>query len=393
MLCNRTCAANCQLFIKREYTSGIGAFPRLTRYAGRYRLTLMALGLPCREISGAYTEALVSWLAEARDTDLLRAKELGRTALDQGVRAFEMRTLHHDSVKQIVALMGHSDECQECPDPKPCQGIRRFLSLLTPHDAVSSAGVFFAESMAPFEAKERELRKSNVALQYQNNKLENEVLKFTQMVYNEGMQLLAAARLAIAEAAVQSKPSVCGSLDDVQRLLEQVEDQLLACSDSLRPRVLDDLGPRAAVQSLCRRFSRETGLEVNAELGTFPVRRDVGMPLYKAVLEALNNVERHARANRVRIRLFEENSVIHCFVQDDGVGFDAPAMLSGMEYHGSGLAAAAESVRSVGGMMAIDSTPGNGTEMRISIDLTNNRLFIAGQSVVPLSRTARSTAW
>ena len=154
----------------------------------------------------------------------------------------------------------------------------------------------------------------------------------------------------------------------MQKLLEQVEDQLVACSDTLRPRVLDDLGPRAAVQALCRRFSRTTGIEVKAELGIFPVRNEIGLALYKTVLEALNNVERHAHGKRVRIWLYEESSVIHCFIQDDGVGFDVAAVLSGMEYQGSGLAAVAESLRSVGGAMALNSVDGKGTEMRISID-------------------------
>jgi hypothetical protein len=327
----------------------------------------------CREILGAYSEALVAWLAvgatvtEDLESRLESARELGRTALGQGIRASEMLAVHHQSVKQILALMAHSEQCEECPDPKPCQGIRLFLRSLTPHDAVAAAGVFFAQSMAPFEAKERELRRSNVALRYQNNKLESDVNRFTQMVYNEGMQLLAAARLAMAEAAVDSKPSTCGPLDEVQKLLERVEDQLIACSNSLRPPVLDDLGPRAAVQSLCRRFSRATRLEVKAELGIFPVRAEIGMALYKAVQEALANIERHAQANRVRIWLYEENSIIHCFVQDDGVGFDVPAVLSGLEHQGSGLAAVEESLRSVGGTMDIDSAPGSGTEMKIAI--------------------------
>ena len=172
----------------------------------------MATVQPCREMFGAYSEALLAWLAEGNakgnEARLLRARELGRTALNRGVRASEMLALHHDSVRQILALMQSSDECRRCEDPAPCHGVHLFLQSLTPHGAVAAAGVFFAESMAPFEAKERELRRSNVALRYQNNKLEGDVHRFTQMVYNEGMQLLAAARLAMAEATVGSQPAL-----------------------------------------------------------------------------------------------------------------------------------------------------------------------------------------
>ena len=311
----------------------------------------MGLALPCQELFAPYSEALRAWLVERHEAGLEPARELGRLALSQGIRASEMGALHHESLTQIMARLQDSDD-------------------LTSPEAVVAAGVFFAESMSAFDAKESELRRSNVALRYQNDKLESEIHRFTQTVYNEGLQLLAAARLAVAEAAGELKPSARVPFDEVESLLEQVENQLVSCSDNLRPRVLEDLGPRAAVQSLCRRFSRAAHVEVKAELGIFAVPDEIGLALYKAVLEALNNVERHARANRVRIWLYEENSVIHCFVQDDGVGFDVPPVLSGMEHRGSGLGSVAESLRAVGGSMAIDSVLGSGTEMRISIEQT-----------------------
>jgi signal transduction histidine kinase len=327
----------------------------------------MALALPCRELFASYSGALEAWLTRRQESELLRARALGETALRQGIRACDLTALHHESLRHILNIM-HKYMYENAKHHKHKQDAAALLRTLSPSDAVAAAGLFFAESMAPFEAQERELRRSNAALQYQNHKLEGDIHRFTEMIYNEGMQLLAAARLAMAEAAFELKPSVPVSFDEVQKILELVEDKLAACSDNLRPRVLDDLGPRAAVQSLCRRFSQTTGVDVKAELGIFPVRADVGLALYKAVLEALTNIERHARANRVRIWLYEENSVIHCFVQDDGVGFDVPKVLSGLEFQGSGLGSMAESLRSIGGKMVIDSMLGSGAEIKISID-------------------------
>jgi signal transduction histidine kinase len=213
-------------------------------------------------------------------------------------------------------------------------------------------------AMRASAVKERELRRSNAALRYQNKKLENEVRRFTKMVYDEGLQLLTAARLAIAER---------GPIDEVQKLLERVEDQMIECSNSLWPRVVDDLGPRAALQSACRRFSRATGLEVKAEIGTLTVVAETGMALYKAVFEALDNIERHAQARRVTVWVYEKNSVVHCFVHDDGVGFNAAGVLAGMEHRASGLAVVEESLRSIGGTISIDSIPAKGTAITISI--------------------------
>jgi two-component system, NarL family, sensor kinase len=329
----------------------------------------MAAAQPGREISVAYTEALTAWLARGHDSALLRARELGHVALRQGIGTSGMRTVHHESVKEILIIMQDREDRGRRPAPAPGERASLLPRSLTAPDVVAAAGVFFAQSMSAFEVKEREIRWSNVALRYQNHKSERDIDRVTKIVYDEGMQLLAAARLAMAEAALDAKPAVSDSLDQAHKLLDRVEDHLMEFSDSVRPRVLEDLGPRAAVQSLCRRLLRSTRWEVKTELEGFPVRADIGRALYNAVLEALTNIERHARAKRVRILLYEENSVIHCFVQDDGVGFDVPAVLAAMEHSGSGLGLVAETLRSTGGTMTLNSASGSGAEMRIAIDL------------------------
>jgi signal transduction histidine kinase len=339
-------------------------------------MSLITLIQPCDELFGEYSTALLAWIAagkaEGHEPRLARARELGREALARGAPRSEMLALHGDSVRQILALMRNSDECRKCQDPAPCDDVHRFLRSLTPQDTMAAAGVFLAESMAPFDTDERQLRRSNAALRYQNDKLANELQRFTGIVYDEGLQLLAVARLKMDEATRALEPSVCRPLAEVQQLLDALEEQLSACSDSARPRMLNVLGPRAAVESFCRNFARSSGLEVKAELGRFPVQSEIGVPLYRAVREALTNVERHAQATRVRVWVHEENSAIHCFIQDDGAGFDVPTVFSAMETRGSGLAAVEEDLRTVGGTMVIKSVQGTGTALRISIKRQKN---------------------
>jgi len=89
--------------------------------------------------------------------------------------------------------------------------------------------------------------------------------------------------------------------------------------------------------------------------------------LYRIILEALTNIHRHARANQVRIRVCEECSMICCSIRDDGIGFDMSRALPQAELQGSGLVLMQESLRLVGGTLVVDSVPGGGTELRISI--------------------------
>jgi signal transduction histidine kinase len=330
----------------------------------------MALLFPCSESFGAYPAAMLAYLADGDEARLDRAADLGTRALGDGVRASEMRALHHDAVRQILSLMQTSEECLKCPHPSPCQNIRLFLQSLTPADAVAAAGVFFSRMMAPFEARESELRRANAALRYHNDQLESRAHDFTQMIYDEGMQLLATARLALAEAAGEAEPAVCRPLDEVGKLLSQVEDQLAVCSDTLWPRILDDLGALGAIKALCTRLAKETGAEVKASLETIRLKREGELSLYKAVLEAFKNVQLHAHASLVHIHLYQEDSVVHCVIRDNGAGFDVPAAFSRMEHKGSGLALVQEKLRTVGGTILVTSIPEKGTDVAVSIDQT-----------------------
>ena len=120
----------------------------------------------CRDLCSPYAVALLAYLREGKEATLLQARELGSAAVASGICASQLSAIHHKSITQIVAIMQHSDECKDCMYPRPCEDLYEFLKSLTMADAVAKAGVFFAESMTSFEAYERDLRKSNVALRY-----------------------------------------------------------------------------------------------------------------------------------------------------------------------------------------------------------------------------------
>jgi signal transduction histidine kinase len=58
---------------------------------------------------------------------------------------------------------------------------------------------------------------------------------------------------------------------------------------------------------------------------------------------------------------------IRCSIRDDGVGFDISRALLEAEVQGSGFVFIQESLRLVGGTLVVESVPGGGTELRISI--------------------------
>jgi signal transduction histidine kinase len=294
-----------------------------------------------------YAEALQDYVRQPGQMELRRAGELGRDALLGGLGLPEWSAIHHESVGLCLAVQS-----------------------LTAHEiahTLTAAGTFFAESMAPFEANRREFRRSNTALRYQNGKLEDQVTRVSRVVFDEAMQLVAAAGLALDRANGKLAAGQGGNLDAVQSLLDRIGEQLAACSGDLRPRILEDLGLKAAIQSLSRRFHAVAEIDIMADVAEGLLQPEAGMVLYRAVQEALTNVSRHAQARHVTIRLCGEGGGVQCSVRDDGIGFDSSQLFHGTAERGSGLISIWESLRLVGGTLAIHSMPGGGTEVAIAI--------------------------
>ena len=146
--------------------------------------------------------------------------------------------------------------------------------------------------------------------------------------------------------------------------------QLIA---DLRPSQLDDLGLAAAVQWLVREF--ETRYGVQAEFVSsgnraqrLPAEHET--TLFRIVQEALTNVARHARASRVVVRLDSAPDRLRLSVEDDGQGFDVAGAMDRAAGRGWGLLGMQERAALLGGVCEIDSQPGHGTRLVVTIPLT-----------------------
>src|SRR5205823_3387243 len=87
---------------------------------------------------------------------------------------------------------------------------------------------------------------------------------------------------------------------------------------------LDDLGLGAALRSLCDEFLDRTRIATELSLTSLPrqLPGEVELNVYRIVQEALNNVERHSRASRVRVVLRRKGCSLIASIRDNGRGFD-----------------------------------------------------------------------
>src|SRR5262249_42880852 len=159
-------------------------------------------------------------------------------------------------------------------------------------------------------------------------------------------------------------------LQEVRGLLDGIELELRRLSHELRPTILDDLGLVPALHFLADGMAKRAGLRVEVRgstQGRLPAA--VETVLYRIVQEAGANAVRHAHPARVRIELAHAPRAVRCSVADDGVGFDAGAVLAPGRGSGLGLLGIRERLDSVSGNLQIASAPGRGTTVRVAIPL------------------------
>jgi signal transduction histidine kinase len=144
---------------------------------------------------------------------------------------------------------------------------------------------------------------------------------------------------------------------------------------ALRPEPLSETPLPIAIDRLARRLSEETGIHAETVVTGAASALDGHLEtiLLRAAQESLANVRKHARATTVTITLSYMDDVTVLDVHDDGVGFSRSHRAGGDESKGVGLRAMRERVEEVGGTAAVESNPGEGTTVVISVPVGAHR--------------------
>ena len=154
-------------------------------------------------------------------------------------------------------------------------------------------------------------------------------------------------------------------------LYENVRDVLQEVrrfSRDLRPSVLDDLGLVPALEWLLGELQNTYGIETSLKVTGIERRLppEPELLLFRIVQESLANVAKHARATRARVEIELVNQIITVTISDNGIGFKPPEIMSNLLFTGKlGLAGMQERVQLLGGSLKIESSPEQGTTVRI----------------------------
>ena len=143
--------------------------------------------------------------------------------------------------------------------------------------------------------------------------------------------------------------------------LEEARRMLAA----LRPEILTQRALPDALSRVCAEWSRRSGITANLSItGTAsPMHPDIELTILRGTQEALTNVARHSGARTAAVTLSYMEDLIVLDVQDDGKGF-TPAAGGG---NGYGLTGMRERTESLNGDFSIESVPGEGTTISLSL--------------------------
>ena len=156
------------------------------------------------------------------------------------------------------------------------------------------------------------------------------------------------------------------------RLLDELELGLKESTADVRALLMhfrtrtdgDDLLP--ALQQTLQKFRLQSGVRAELEVDGHgaPLPADVQVQLLHVVQEALSNVRKHAQARQVQIRLAHQPHW-QIEIRDDGCGFDTAAGAPDDSH--VGLRIMTERAAKVGAAVQLDSRPGAGTRVRVSL--------------------------
>jgi signal transduction histidine kinase len=279
--------------------------------------------------------------------------------------------------EEIEAFNNDSLNLQRSQVARNERELRRYLNLVLWASTLVGAlvAVTAVIRIRLLERRSEEHRRQTAAAEDKMRQLSHQLVKtqeaerknLSRELHDHVGQMLTALRMelgSVERARTAAGEQFGHSIVECKRLSETMLRTVRDLAMGLRPSMLDDFGLRPALEWLARDVARRCDLRidltVDGELEPLPETHRTC--IYRVVQEALTNCVRHAKAECVAVRVTGRPGALELSVQDDGVGWDPSAPRTGL-----GLLGLAERVRELAGTLAVETRPGSGTTLRVTM--------------------------
>ena len=221
------------------------------------------------------------------------------------------------------------------------------------------------------------LRHSEHALRVLSGKLlgaqEQERKRIAAELHDGLGQSLSAVKFNLESSLKMLEPSANErSIEAMHGAIQKVRDaveEVRRISMDLRPSILDDLGLLATLEWFCREFQQfypHISIDKRVTVAEDDVPDILKIVIYRIMQEALNNVAKHAGADRVELTLATDADSLRLSIRDNGEGFHVKQRGNDNGgYKGIGLESMAERAELSGGALRVDSGDGEGTHLEV----------------------------
>lgn len=198
--------------------------------------------------------------------------------------------------------------------------------------------------------------------------------RFARELHDGAVQSLIAVEMQVdvlRRQAVTKPGSVVDELSRIQVLLREEVLKLRELMQQLKTLDVDGRRLPRLMRDTVERFQRETGISARfvSDLDELDLPQPVCRELARIVQEALVNVRKHSRASNVIVRVGWDRGTLRIEIQDNGRGFPFAGKLSQdqLDSLGKGPVVIRERVRLIEGQLTIESTPGQGSRLEITV--------------------------
>ncbi|MGV3765794.1 MAG: GAF domain-containing protein [Chitinophagaceae bacterium] len=215
------------------------------------------------------------------------------------------------------------------------------------------------------ELLEQEVNKQRLIAKATIEGQENERLEIGRELHDNINQVLTTSKL-LMDLALSDPANAPAMIEKSRQNVVQAINEIRRISKSLVPPSIGDLGLKAAILELTDTISLSTGLLVNfsAKGKTEVLSPAQKLTFFRIIQEQLNNIVRHADASVVDIRLHIRQALAELIITDDGKGFHLKKAARGL-----GLKNMSNRAEIFGGKVTIETAPGKGCRLFVSLPL------------------------
>jgi len=239
-----------------------------------------------------------------------------------------------------------------------------FLRGLTDQASIAVSNAILFEQVVAGRERQQALTRRLVSLQ------EDERRNLAQDLHDQIGQMLTGLQFSLSGLLPQAPHEQKEKIASIQKSVSNLISQTRELSLNLRPSMLDDTGLVLTLIWHFDRYTSQTDIQVDFQHFNILQKRfssEIETTVFRIIQESLTNVARYAETDSVNIRLEYEEEVIKLDIIDHGKGFDLEVLNTKSHMGINGMR---ERAYSVGGLLDINSSLGNGTHIHAAIPLS-----------------------